>query len=489
MKKRLIFALCIVAAMAAVFVIYRSRGDYINRLVNKYQPQGAVVALIEDGEIRDIRCYGYSNVEDNARVNEDTMFQVASISKSFTAYAVMQLVDEGKLNLDAPVNTYLKSYKLQSGSFSANEVTLRTLLSHTSGISGIYKEYKIDEMVDNLTALKNADIKVETKPGTVFSYSEFLGYGICQTLVEDVSGMPFHEYMKKEVLPKMGLNKTNYMISSAEDGEIAIPYAGFGKAANYNIYPESASAGVVTSGRELAEFTMALMNYYKSSDREMFKPYDVSKEKNVGYGLGIQTIETTDGRTVYWHNGTLTGCNAQFAFEPKSGKGMAIITNSDRAFYMTYEFMNKWGQKELGVPLKVGEVSRLENISLTTVEVIAVLLVALLVNILFRISDKSLVPLEKGKRILRTCVFIGCAVMFMAFYILCVYSDFPGNFFFGLDNYYVFTFLPPVVHYVFFELLCVIPIMIYRLGFTRKKIAPKAPEKTPEKVMLYLPLP
>ena len=484
MKNKLLFGLCIVAVMAVILVIYSSRGDYIDRLVEKYQPQGAVIALFEDGEIKDIRSYGYSNIDNNERVNENTLFQVASISKTFTAYAIMQLADQGVIDLDVPVNTYLKSYQLQSGSFPADEVTLRTLLSHTSGICGTYKEYEAGEIPDNLTALKNADITVEKKPGTEYAYSEFLGYGICQVLVEDVTGMAFSDYMKKEVLPQMGLVETNYIMNCPKDIDVAVPYAGFGKAVDYNVYPEEASAGVVTSGRELADFAIALMKYYKSSDDEMFKPYETSMDDNVGYALGIQTIETKSGKTVYWHNGTLTGCNAQFAFEPQSGNGMAIITNSDRAFYMTYELMDKWGEKVLGESRRDNKVHSLERIIQTAVQVIAIILAAFLISVFFRISSQKLVPIEKGKRVLRRCVYIGASVIFMALYVLCVYTDFPGNLLFGIQNYYLFTFFPPVFHYVFFELLCLIPITIYRLGFTKRK-----GKQAPQNVIRYLPLP
>lgn len=110
--------------------------DYINELVNKYNPQGTAVVIIKNGAITDVRNYGYANVEKKVPVTDETQFKIASISKTVTSYAVMKLVDEGKLNLDTPINTYLTRWQLPNTQFDKNKVTLRTLMSHTSGITG-----------------------------------------------------------------------------------------------------------------------------------------------------------------------------------------------------------------------------------------------------------------------------------------------------------------------------------------------------------------
>lgn len=187
-KKNLLKSvILIVALMGIAFsvfnVIKNKDNDYIDKLIEKYSPQGAAIAVIENGEITEVRNYGYSNIESKSLVNNETQFKIASISKSITSYAVMKLVDEGKLNLDEPINTYLTKWKLPDTQFDENKLTLRTLMSHTSGITGsdeIGYEYPLPTIED---ALRERDIKLKREPGEVFEYSEFAGLGICQLII------------------------------------------------------------------------------------------------------------------------------------------------------------------------------------------------------------------------------------------------------------------------------------------------------------------
>lgn len=199
MKKEMKY-LCIVmiTMLLAVGVTRCNRGnsqDEIDNTVQKYAPTGASIALIEHGEIKEIRNYGYADKEEKELVTDRTRFKIASVSKTVTSYAVMQLVEQGKLNLDIPVNQYLTRWKIPESEYGENKVTLRMLLSHTAGLTGSNEYGYADPLPSIDEALSIHDVKLKREPGIQFEYSEFVGHGICQLVIEEVTGMKFEEYM------------------------------------------------------------------------------------------------------------------------------------------------------------------------------------------------------------------------------------------------------------------------------------------------------
>lgn len=166
--------------------------DVIDKTVHKYAPVGASVGIIEHGEIKEIRNYGYANKHEKKKVTDETRFKIASISKTVTAYGIIQLVEQGKLDLDAPgSDEYGYSNPLPT----------------------------IDEV------LKMHDVRLMRKPGEKFEYSEFADYGIFQLVIEEGTGMSFEEYMEKEIFELLGMDQTDYANETNAKVELAIPYA------------------------------------------------------------------------------------------------------------------------------------------------------------------------------------------------------------------------------------------------------------------------
>ena len=155
--KRIIIGLLAVTLAFSLAACGSGNQDYMDHTVAKYHPQGASVAIIENGQITEVKNYGKANVEKNTPVTDKTTFKVASISKVVTAYTVMHLVDEGKLDLDKPIATYLTRWQLPPGTYDNDKVTLRTLLSHTSGVSGSDEKYT-KPYPDIATALNEKNI-------------------------------------------------------------------------------------------------------------------------------------------------------------------------------------------------------------------------------------------------------------------------------------------------------------------------------------------
>jgi CubicO group peptidase (beta-lactamase class C family) len=150
------------------------------------------------------------------RVDRNTVFQVSSLSKWISAFGIMKLVEDGKLDLNAPVSKYLTRWQLPAGEFNNEEVTVRRLLSHTAGLtdglgySGFETGTQVQSVEQSLTKASDADegltgaVYVGIKPGSEFKYSGG-GYTLLQLLVEEVSDRSFASYMKESVFDPLGM--------------------------------------------------------------------------------------------------------------------------------------------------------------------------------------------------------------------------------------------------------------------------------------------
>lgn len=440
--------------------------DYIYELVNKYNPQGAAVVIIKNGAIADVRNYGYANVEKKIPVTDETQFKIASISKTITSYAVMKLVDEGKLNLDTPINTYLTRWQLPDTQFDENKVTLRTLMSHTSGITGSdecgYKEPlpTIDEV------LKDRDIKLKREPGEMFEYSEFAGFGICQLTIEEVTNSKFEDYMERNIFQSLGMKNTNYKNENS-DGKFATPYAGISKPIEITPIVMNGGGGVSTTSTDLARFVVELMNYCNSGNKEMFKPQKNTQSAGGLYDLGIIPRELKNGKTVYEHNGTLTGWNAQIAFEPVSKDGMVILTNSDKAYYLTYDLMEQWGERVIGEKVIDTQMQQIYHIVFYIIAGLSTILALLVVVLVIKLKNGSLVLSKKRKRryIISTSVVFALAALYHIF----MYTELPFKLLFNMENYYLFTFFPLSFRLINIILVLIGIFIIFRSRYNKSK--------------------
>ncbi|WAG53706.1 beta-lactamase family protein [Clostridium estertheticum] len=471
MKKKIVIKnvaiiLLLVSIIAVAITRFNNGKDYIDNLVNQYNPQGAAVVIIKNGVISEVRNYGYANVEKKVAITDETQFKIASISKTITAYAVMKLVDEGKLDLDTPINTYLTKWKLPHTKFDENKVTIRTLMSHTSGIKGSdecgYKEPlpTIDE------ALKSRDVKLKREPGKIFEYSEFAGFGICQLIIEEAVSSKFEEYMESNIFKPLGMEHTSYKNWNS-NGKFATPYAGKSKPIGITPIVMNGGGGVSTTATDLARFVVKLMDYYNNGNREMFKPQKNTQSVGGLYALGIIPRELKNGKIVYEHNGTLTGWNAQMAFEPVSKNGMVILTNSDKSYYMTYDLMEKWGERVIGekvIDTQMKQISKMVFNIIVTLSMILLLLVAVLV---IKIKRESVILSEKRKTRYITSAIIVFALA--ALYYAFIYTELPFKLLFNMQNYYLFTFFPLNFRWVNIILVFIGIFIVFRSRYSKNK--------------------
>ncbi|MCP5117739.1 MAG: beta-lactamase family protein, partial [bacterium] len=188
----------------------------IAELMEEHNVPGVSVAVIDNGEIAWTKGYGVLETGAAQKVNAETLFQAASISKPVTAAAALVMIEAGKLSLDEDVNRKLTSWKVPANEFTRKKpVTLRDLFSHTAGMTvhgfpGYSFEADVPTVVEVLDGKGNtAPIRVDTEPGTLKRYSGG-GYTVAQLLMTDVAGKPFPEILRETVLEPAGMTSSTF---------------------------------------------------------------------------------------------------------------------------------------------------------------------------------------------------------------------------------------------------------------------------------------
>ena len=319
----------------------KSLDDQVPKLLEKYQEPGVAVALIEGCEVAWIRSYGKSDVKANKPITPRTYFQMGSISKTLTAWGVMLLVKRGKVQLDDPVQKYLRRWKLPDSEFDSKEVTVRRLLNHTAGISvpsvsGTNLGDQLPSLVDELngTAPSGQAVKIIAKPGEKYIYSGG-GYTILQMLIEDVTGKDFGEFMQDEVLKPLKMNSSYFGWNSEVEKEVATPYkATIAETFDHRVFRSLAAAGMYSTATDMATFLTKQCYGEKQEPKNPLLPRATLEEMMSGsapspqYGLGYQVYPPVSGVAIAGNSGSNLGWKTNFIILPSNGMGIAILTNA-----------------------------------------------------------------------------------------------------------------------------------------------------------------
>ena len=316
----------------------------IPQLMADFAVPGVALAIIDNGEIVLQKCYGYADMEKGIKVTPQTGFNIGSISKTVTAWGIMKLVEEGKIDLDVPVETYLTRWQLPESEFDSDEVTVRRLLSHTAGLSmpsigsaGLsYDDLpSLEEWLNGNNDVGGVEIILE--PGTKWEYSGG-GYAVLQLIIEEVSGQSFVDFMQAQVLDPLGMNNSSFKISDKIRAASATPYDPFGETTEFQLYAIPSAAGFQSTLEDFTRFVIASLpehqdhlKYNKVLPSEtvqhMIEPAPNTKIGGWKYGLGYQTVHIGDTDVYIGHSGSNTGWQASFRIEAASMTGFIAFTN------------------------------------------------------------------------------------------------------------------------------------------------------------------
>ncbi|EAQ99620.1 serine hydrolase domain-containing protein [Maribacter sp. HTCC2170] len=307
-------------------------------------------------------------------VDRNTVFQVASLSKWVSAVGVMKLVENGKLDLDVPVSTYLTRWQLPESKYNNDKVTVRRLLSHTAGLtdglgySGFESEESIQELEASLTNAADADkgvsgvVEVGVEPGE-FKYSGG-GFTLLQLLVEEVSGESFTSYMKNTIFEPLNMNYSNYKWNEDSGYKLVEFYNDDGSEAKHYRYTSLAATSLYTSISDLELFFQFFMKGKNNEPigRNVLKPETLKSMREVHatslgmdiWGLGtILYTKTDNGDFIIGHDGKSTPpINTAVRLNPETGDGIIVLEtgNSDLATKLASEWVF-WKTKKVDVIL------------------------------------------------------------------------------------------------------------------------------------------
>lgn len=316
---------------------FTSARRVIDSLMTTLAIPSVAVAVSQGDRIVWEEGFGWSNREQRIRATPHTAYSLASISKPFTATALMRLVEEGKVRLDAPVNDYLGAGKVRAFAGDARGATVERVLTHTSGLPLHYQFYYADggyapPPMDE--TIRRYGILVHP-PGDVYQYSN-LGYGILDHIVARVGGPSYAEYMRRSVFDPLGLAHTSVGPRAELERETAERYFPDGTPIPYYTFDHVGASEVYSSAHDLVRFGMFHLKQRVAGSTPVLKPAtidamqrDVATESpgfTRGLGWGIRQDEFGHRRVA--HTGGMPGVATILALYPSSGVAIVVLTNA-----------------------------------------------------------------------------------------------------------------------------------------------------------------
>ncbi len=337
--------------------------DAAIELVDSAHSGNAVFALIEGGSVYDEHT---ASVGDP--VDRDTVFQVASLSKWITAWGVMALVEEGEIDLDAPVSTYLSRWTLPESGFDPHGVTARRLLSHTAGLTdglgyaGFEPGTPVQTLEESLTRTADASpgasgvVQVGYEPGSEWQYSGG-GYTLLQLLIEEVTGESFEAYMQRSVFQPLGMSHSTFQWTPDRGSKLATFYGVDSEPATHYRFTALAAASLYTSVSDLTRFIQAHLRLggepvgravlEPETIQEMWRPHASQMGQDI-WGLGtILYASNNEGGFVVGHDGNNEpAINTAARFNPKTGNGIVMLETGNPL--LATEIAGEWVFWETG---------------------------------------------------------------------------------------------------------------------------------------------
>jgi len=325
-------------------------------LLAKNHVPGAVISCIQNGEVVWTKAFGLANCQTREPMRPDMVFNHGSDGKVLTAWGIMRLVEAGKVELDAPANRYLKRWQIRSTEFDADGVTIRRLLSHTAGLtlSGL-SDYAQGERLPTLVEIlegknrKDGPVFVQWRPGSTWAYSAG-GFVILQMIIEDVSGEPFADFIRREVAQPLGMPSLEWVWTPELEGRAPIPYDWWQGRVGYRLLASPAVGGEICTVPDFARFVAAGVPgpHGEPPGRGVLKPETVAAMLEVqpnatDCGLGYRIV-FFDGEKFLEHSGFNPGWRAAFAISANRRDGFVIANNSSKGESLNKAVGSLWGK-------------------------------------------------------------------------------------------------------------------------------------------------
>jgi WS/DGAT/MGAT family acyltransferase len=351
----------------------------IDEILIRRPAVGLAVSVIRGGHA-EFQARGLAHIATNAPITEDTVFRIGSITKLFTAIAVMQLGEQGLVDLDAPANDYLRAYQLIPAQAGWRSATLRHLLTHTAGIPEVrgvadllHADFtpsggrpaplsvRAGEPMPSLAEYYREDLRIVVEPGTAFAYTNH-GFATLGQIVEDVSDLPLDRYFRERIFEPLGMADSDLVRSERMASRLATGYvlARAGpRAVPDRVWIDAGAGEIYSTPRDMVRFAVALLGGGANEHGRilgaatlatMFEPHYQPDPRIPGMGLGFFRGDVGERRVVL-HDGILPGFNSALLLAPDDGVGLIAFTNgSSGAFSWLQIELDRLLRQVLGVP-------------------------------------------------------------------------------------------------------------------------------------------
>lgn len=328
----------------------------INNIMKELDVVGLSVAVVKNGGIIYHHSFGTKDIESNTALTDQDIFRIASISKSFSATSIMQLVEAKKLKLEDDFSN-LVGFKVRNPKYPETVITLKMILSHTSSINDSEGYFNLDainpEKNSNWAKCYN-----DYEPGKGYQYCN-LNFNMVGAVIEKYSGERFDNYVKQHILNPLNIYG-GYCIDSLSPQKFATLYEYNSKTKGFTASPAayaprreelknyvlgystpifSPTGGMKISAVDLATYMTMHMNYGKYNGRRLIskkhaKLMQTKISNQEGYGLALlETINLIPGKLMKGHTGSAYGLYSAMFFEPKEKFGIVVITNGCNPIY------------------------------------------------------------------------------------------------------------------------------------------------------------
>lgn len=312
------------------------------------QYTGAVGAYSVDGKKAWESAVGYSDFKNKKNITPQTYIRIASIAKPMTAVAIMQLYEQGLIDLDKKIQTYIPDFPEKK----EGEITVRHILNHTSGIPA-YKNNREVESKKNFPNLKSAvdffkQRELKGTPGKVYQYTSY-GYVVLGLVIENVSGMSYEKYMQKNIWDKAGMKNTGVEIHGKKYKDYTQLYFLKKNGKRKRSKPNDLSnrvpgGGFYSTVGDLLKFGEAVIEnkLIKKSSLELMLQNPGIRKKGNGYGFGWFLYgDNPEYGNVFGHSGGQTGCSAQMMILPEQKTVIAVVSNTSNSWNRVFNISTK----------------------------------------------------------------------------------------------------------------------------------------------------
>lgn len=313
----------------------------IPQLMQEDRIAGVSIAFFDNGKIAWQKTYGYSNLADSTKVTPNTVFNGASLSKSVTAMAALNLVDQGVLTLNEDINKYLEGWKVPDNKFTVHEkVTLKRLIGHTAGFeryvqSSFFPNEElptIDQMLTGEKPSVDPAVSVVSVPGQKQVYSN-PGYSVIEKLIEDVTDKEFNAAITELIFEPCDMTHSSFEqpVPNHLSQQMATGYSNALEPYPYKLFPFKAAGGIWTTPTDLAKFLLTVLeDHHSSTNAILSKSITDSIFTKTPTRLGFAKIYNDESQDILFeHWGSNSGFTCYMVTSLNNKQGVVIMTNSD----------------------------------------------------------------------------------------------------------------------------------------------------------------